>query len=65
MNEALVTVAIQALPNVLDLIRLIHGTAHPGTPEPTDAEVIAALNAAVASSIAKDEDWLAHHPDQG
>lgn len=62
MNEQLVNVAIQELPAAIDWIRSAFTKAKPDAPVPTDAEVIAAFNAAVASSIAKDEQWLAAHP---
>ena len=59
---ALINVSIAQLPAVFAWIRGAHAQAHPGAPPPTDAEVIAALDAAVASSVAKDDAWLAAHP---
>ena len=58
----LVTLAIQELPTILDFLRGLHAQANPGAPDPTDEEMIAALHAAVQSSLAKDEAWLAAHP---
>ena len=58
----LLALAIQELPNIISLIKSWHQSANPGAPEPTDDEVIAALHAAVQSSIAKDDLWIAQHP---
>lgn len=58
----LVNVAIAQLPALFAWIRGAHSQADPGAPLPTDAEVIAALHAAVASSTARDDQWLAAHP---
>ncbi len=63
MNPNLLNVAIAEAPAIFDFLRTAFAKAHPGDPEPTDAEVIAAYEAAFASSIAKDEAWLAAHPD--
>lgn len=61
-EAGIINTAIGALPGILALIRTEHTTANPGVPPPTDAEVIAALQSAIASSIAKDEAWKAAHP---
>ncbi len=58
---SIVNTAIQALPGILALIRANHQSPV-GTPPPTDAEIVTALQQAVASSLAKDEQWLAAHP---
>ena len=60
---ALVNVAISQLPGLFAWIRGAHAQTNPGVPPPTDAEVIAALQAAVASSIARDNAWLAARPE--
>lgn len=53
--------AIQELPSIISLIKGIHATQNPDAPALTDEDVIAALNAAIASSVAKDDQWLAAH----
>lgn len=58
----LVTIAIQEAPAVIALLRDAFATANPDAQVPTDEEVIAAYQQAFASSIAKDDDWLAAHP---
>ena len=63
-TAALINTAIANLPAIFAWIRSAHAQAAPGAPPPTDAEVIAALQAAVASSIAKDDAWLAAHPPE-
>lgn len=50
------------LPNVISLIKAIQGHSNPTEPLPTDAEVLAALNQAVAASVAVDEEWKRQHP---
>lgn len=62
-NVALVNVAIQELPAVIDWLRSAFKKADPSAPDVTDAEVIAAYENAFASSVAKDERWLAAHPE--
>lgn len=61
----IINTAIGALPSIIALIHANHVVANPGEPPPTDADVIAALQSAVASSIAKDEAWKAAHPASG
>ena len=63
MNQNLLNVAIAEAPAIIDFLKAAFTKAHPGVPEPTDAEVIAAYEAAFASSIAKDDRWLASHPE--
>lgn len=58
---SIVNTAIGALPGILTLIRASYRTA-PGEQPPTDAEVVAALKSAIASSEAVDDFWLAAHP---
>lgn len=59
----LVAVAIQNLPAIIDSLKGWFHQANPGAPEPTDSEVIAAYQEALASSLARDAAWLAAHPD--
>lgn len=60
--NALVTVATGLLPSILALVKEAHSTANPDAPPLTDAEVFAALQSAIESSVAKDEQWKAQHP---
>ena len=54
--------AIQEAPQIIAAFKALYAAAHPGTPGPTDAEVIAAFNMAFNLSIATDDAWLAAHP---
>ncbi len=58
----LVLLAIQEAPSIISTLKALFAKAHPGQPEPTDADVIAAYQQALASSLAKDDDWLSQHP---
>lgn len=60
--EGLSNIAITLLPGIFDMIRARFTSKNSSAPLPTDAEVIAALNDAIASSIEKDDRWLAAHP---
>lgn len=64
MNPALTNVAIAELPALIGYLRVLFTKRHPEDPVPTDAEVIAAYQAALTSSLAKDELWLAQHPKE-
>jgi hypothetical protein len=64
MNPELVNLAIQEAPAVIGALKSLFGKSNPGAPEPTSEEVIAAFNSAFASSVAKDEAYLAIHPEQ-
>lgn len=64
MNTTIVNVAIQELPLVIELMRFLFKRAEPDAPVPTDAEIIKAYQAAMESSLAKDEAWLAAHPER-
>ena len=58
----LVAIALQNLPAIIDSLRGLFAHANPGAPLPTDEEVIAAYQQALASSLAKDAAWLDAHP---
>jgi hypothetical protein len=53
---------VTLLPSIIELVKSFHASANPGAPPVTDADVIAALHSAVATSIATDEAWKAAHP---
>ena len=59
----LAAIAIQNLPAIIDALKGMFLRANPGAPLPTDEEVIAAYQEALASSLAKDANWLAAHPE--
>ena len=61
-ESALITLAIQEVPDLIASIKSIFGSQNPGAPTPTDAEVIAAFNSAFTSSLAVDDAYLAVHP---
>jgi hypothetical protein len=58
----IVNLVTGVLPSIMALIRDAHGNANPGALPLTDADVFAALAAAVESSVVKDEAWKAAHP---
>jgi hypothetical protein len=60
--QPLVGVAIQILPDIIAMLRTKAATADPSAPAVDDATALAALMSAVASSVAKDDRWLAAHP---
>lgn len=61
-TASIVNTAINALPSIIALIK---GSQKAGDPTLTDAQVLEALQQAVAISIAKDEEWLRTHPTDG
>ena len=63
MNPALVSVAIEQLPAVIALLKSAFQRTAPGAPQPTNEEVMAAYQAAITSSLAKDDAWLRAHPE--
>lgn len=65
MINPLVTLAINEAPAIISAIKGLFTQRHPGQPEPTSEEVIAALQSALESSLAKDAAWLAAHGSQG
>jgi len=58
-STAIINTAITVLPSIIALIR---GSAPAGAPQLTDEEMLAALQRAIDSSLAKDDAWLAAHP---
>jgi hypothetical protein len=58
---ALIALVIQELPSLIPEIKGLFTAQNPGAPEPTDAEVHAALLAAIAATLSKDDDWLNSH----
>lgn len=62
MNR-LLSLAIQQVPDIIALLRAAFVTQNPNLPEPTDAELIAAYQSAFVSSLARDDQWLAAHPE--
>lgn len=60
---AIAGVAVRIVPEIVALVRSFHTAANPNAPTPTDAEVLEGLRQAVSSSIAKDDAWLAAHPE--
>jgi hypothetical protein len=59
----LLGLAIQETPAIIEALKGLFVQQHPDAPVPSDADVIAAYQAALASSLAKDADWLAVHPE--
>lgn len=57
---SLIGLAIQELPEIIAAFKAKAVAA--GLPEPTEDEVHQAYLRAFASSLAKDNDWLAAHP---
>lgn len=51
----IVQLIIQEAPGIIALIRAKHAAANPDAPIPTSEEVIAAMEATFASSLAKDQ----------
>jgi hypothetical protein len=60
-KNALLQLAIEETPTVVAFLRSL--ATKDGGPEPTDAEVMEAFESAFQSSRAKDEQWLAAHPE--
>ena len=59
---ALISLIITELPSLIPEIKSLFQAQNPGAPAPTDADVHAALLAALATTIARDDSWLASHP---
>lgn len=62
MQEQLIALAIQEVPNIIEALKEAFHKKEPTAPVPTEAEVIAAFNQAFTSSLAKDDLWLAQNP---
>jgi hypothetical protein len=61
-TSALITVAIQEVPSVIDALKSLFTKSNPTATTPSDADIINAFNQAFASSLAVDDQWLAVHP---
>lgn len=59
----LVLLAIQETPAIIATIKDLFAKQNPDAPQPTDAEVIAAYQQALQSSLDKDAAWLSQHPE--
>ncbi len=59
----LLAIIVQNLPAIIDSAKGWFQNANPGAPLPTDTEIIEAYMDALASSLAKDEQWLSSHPE--
>lgn len=64
VKEQMVGLAISELPGIVALLRERFSKANPDAPPPTSEEVVAGLDAACISSLAKDAAWLAAHPQE-
>lgn len=62
MLDQLIALAIRQAPDLIQRLREQFAAAHPGDHEPTDADIIEAYQGAFASSLAKDDRYLAVHP---
>lgn len=63
MNENLIALAIQETPAVIAAFKSAFKKQNPKAVPPTDAEVATAYVNAFTSSLAKDDRWLAAHPE--
>jgi len=62
-TDQLLSIAISEAPVAISLLKDLFNSRNPGVPTPTSEEVIAAWTSAFQSSLAKDEAWLAAHPE--
>lgn len=63
-HTQLLMVAIQHVPAIVAWVKATFKKDNPDAELPTDDEVVAALRDAIASSVAKDDAWLAAHPEE-
>ena len=64
MNPQLIELAINLAPEIITRLREMFHSENPTAALPTDAEVISAYQSAFISSLAKDDLWLAAHPEE-
>jgi hypothetical protein len=62
VNEQLILLAVQQMPALIGFLKVLFVKHHPDLPVPTEAQLIAAAAAGFASSLAKDDAYLASHP---
>ncbi len=62
IDVSAITAGISVIPMIIDFIKSIHSVANPTSPPLTDSQVLQILQALAASTIAKDDAWLAAHP---
>jgi hypothetical protein len=65
MDRRIIQYALDFLPELIGYLRDLFMRDNPDAPEPTDEDIIIAFNNAFAASLAKDEAWLAAHPEEG
>lgn len=63
MVSPLILLALQETPAIIATVKSLFAKQNPNAPEPTDAEVVAAYQTALQSSLDKDALWLAQHPE--
>lgn len=63
MNTALINLAIEETPLIIEVLKALFKKANPSDPTPSDAEVITAWQSAFISSLSIDAQWLAAHPE--